>query len=178
MTTYIALLRGINVGGHTVKMERLRQLLDELGFANVRSYIASGNLFFESDETDTRGLTARIEGHLEEGLGFAAPVFLRTPDELQATLDAPPFDLSGPSPDQRFCLMFTQAPIPGALAIHAESPNGDMEIIGVAEHEAYVVWHLQGGRPPSSNFAERTLPAPATTRFYHTARNILEAARK
>src|SRR3712207_3045843 len=49
---YIALLGGINVGGHNVKMEHLRQLFAQLGFANVRSYIQTGNVFFETSEDD------------------------------------------------------------------------------------------------------------------------------
>lgn len=177
MTTYIALLRGINVGGHNVKMERLRELFAELGFANVRSYIASGNVFFETDETDRGALTARIEAHLADGLRFEAPVFLRTPDELERILESATFDTTGPSADERFCITFTQEPIPDTVEVPSASPNGDTEIVGVAECEAYFIWHILKGRPPSSNFAERTLPPPATTRFYHTTRKILAAAR-
>jgi uncharacterized protein (DUF1697 family) len=178
VTTYIALLRGINVGGHTVKMEQLRRLFEELGFEQVRSYIASGNLFFESDDTNVAALTTRIEQHLAADLGFEVPTFLRTVDELDTTLQGAPFTLDGPSPDERFCIVFTQAPIPDSVEVPSTSANGDMELIGVGDRAAYVVWHLKDGRPPSSNFAERTLPTPATTRFFHTSHNILEAARK
>ncbi len=54
---YIALLGGINVGGHNVKMEHLRQLFTQLGFANVRSYIQTGNVFFETSQDDRHVLT-------------------------------------------------------------------------------------------------------------------------
>ena len=54
---YIALLGGINVGGHNVKMEHLRQLFTQLGFADVRSYIQTGNVFFETSQDDRHVLT-------------------------------------------------------------------------------------------------------------------------
>lgn len=74
MLHFIALLRGINVGGHTVKMDRLRRLFEEMGLINVRSYIQTGNIFFETDEKDERKLRKRIEAHLEKELGFPVSV--------------------------------------------------------------------------------------------------------
>src|SRR5579872_787535 len=74
---YIAFLRGINVGGHTVKMERLRQLFTELGLAHVRTYIQSGNVFFETTDSDRARVTGTIEEHLHKVLGYEVPVFLR-----------------------------------------------------------------------------------------------------
>ncbi len=61
---YIAFLRGINIGGHQVKMEQLRELFRKLGLTDVRSYIQSGNIFFETAETDRVRLTRKIEQHL------------------------------------------------------------------------------------------------------------------
>ena len=81
--TYIAFLRAINVAGRTVKMARLRELFAELGFANVRSYIQSGNVFFETDETDRALLTGMIAGHLLQALGYEVGVFLRTIPEVE-----------------------------------------------------------------------------------------------
>ena len=67
---YIALLRGINVGEHQVKMAALRRLFADLGLANVGFYIQSGNVFFDSDEADRAALRARIEGQLRASLGY------------------------------------------------------------------------------------------------------------
>src|SRR5690348_3020315 len=74
--TWVALLRGINVGGHTVTMARMRELFGELGFGGVRSYIQSGNIFFQSDEPDRPALRGRIEQHLQATLGYAVPTCL------------------------------------------------------------------------------------------------------
>lgn len=83
-TTYIAFLRGINVGGHIVKMEYLRQLFTDLGLKNVRSYIQSGNVFFDTaDISDWAALTLRIENYLRQTLGYVVPVFLRTAQEVK-----------------------------------------------------------------------------------------------
>ena len=66
----IAFLCAINVGGHTVQMDRLRTLFSQLGFANVATYIASGNVIFETPRTSTRTLEGQIERHLQHALGY------------------------------------------------------------------------------------------------------------
>ena len=178
---YIALLRGINVGGHTVKMERLRALLTDLGLANVRTYIQSGNVFFESDRTDSDALAQEIATHLAAQLGYAVPTMLRSVEEVEQHLARNPFAQIGSTPDNRFCIVFTDTPIPADLALPAVSPKGDMEIVGMDGRDAFVVWHLIGGRPPASSaetWLARTLGGRTTTRFFHTTAKILEAAKK
>src|SRR3954469_1096146 len=76
---YIAFLRGINVGGHRVKMDRLRDLFTALGFSNVATFIASGNVIFEAPATDVTELEERIEAQLERSLGYEVEIFVRTP---------------------------------------------------------------------------------------------------
>ena len=70
MPRYFALLRGINVGGHRIKMDRLRELVEALGFAQVETFIASGNVIFSAHSLDVRGMEERIAGHLEGALGY------------------------------------------------------------------------------------------------------------
>ncbi len=82
MTRYVALLRAINVGGHNVKMDRLRELFVSLGFANVQTFIASGNVIFDSEAEDARTLQRRIEDHLRESLGYEVATFVRSASEL------------------------------------------------------------------------------------------------
>ena len=80
---YIAFLRAINVGGHNVKMEQLRALFEAMGFSNVETFIASGNVIFESDNPEVSGLLEKkIEKELQQALGYAVATFLRTPAEL------------------------------------------------------------------------------------------------
>lgn len=175
---YIALLRGINVGGHTVKMDALRKLFEELGFGSVRSYIQSGNVFFASDETDRTALAARIERHLRASLGYDAPVCLRTVDELEQVIAADPFKHLTITPDMRLAVMFTNDTIPRDLALPLRSPKGGMDIVATTEHEAFVVWYIKDGRPPASYGFERELGKTTTTRFFHTTAKILAAAKQ
>ncbi len=91
MPRYLALLRAINVGGHTVKMERLRQLFESLGFERVSTFIASGNVLFEAGEEDALALEERIEGCLRDALGYEVTTFLRTPLELGSICLLEPF---------------------------------------------------------------------------------------
>src|SRR5690348_9347846 len=102
---YIALLRGINVGGHTVKMERLRELFTEVGFTHVRTYIQSGNVFFETAQTDRKILTQTIELHLRQSLGYEVPVFLRTIPELEQIVELNPFQHINVTSDMRACVV-------------------------------------------------------------------------
>lgn len=94
MPKYVALLRAINVGGHTVKMDRLRQLFEELGFRNVETFIASGNVIFDSPSRTPQALERRIERHLHEALGYEVATFIRSPTELAAIADHEAFPAS------------------------------------------------------------------------------------
>ena len=82
MPHFIAFLRGINVGGHRVKMDRLRELFEELGLEDVSTFIASGNVIFSADSGDVQSLRVKIEEGLAKGLGYDVPTFLRTPAQL------------------------------------------------------------------------------------------------
>jgi len=94
---YVAFLRAINVGGHVVKMERLRELFETLGVRGVETFIASGNVIFETRATDAAALELKIERLLEKELGYEVATFLRTTDELAAVATHVPF--ASPLPD-------------------------------------------------------------------------------
>ena len=91
MPKYVAFLRAINVGGHTVKMDYLRSLFAALGLANVETFIASGNVIFDSTSKSTKGLEKKIESYLQETLGYAVATFIRSTSELAAIADHKPF---------------------------------------------------------------------------------------
>jgi uncharacterized protein (DUF1697 family) len=111
---YIAFMRALNVGGHTVKMDRLRGLFEEMGFTDVESFIASGNIIFTSPSTDAAALEARIEAHLKAALGYAVATFLRTPDELAAAASHTPFAGADPVPEGHTLSMVFLKSEPGA----------------------------------------------------------------
>jgi uncharacterized protein (DUF1697 family) len=88
---YVAFLRSINVGGHLVKMELLRELFIGLKFANVETFIASGNVIFETKSAPDDRLEKKIEKHLEEALGYEVGTFVRSIEEVGAISEYPAF---------------------------------------------------------------------------------------
>ncbi|HEX8269575.1 MAG TPA: DUF1697 domain-containing protein [Flavobacterium sp.] len=92
MKKYIALLRGINVGGHkSIKMETLRNTFSELPFQNVSTYIQSGNIIFNSAESDQKALSDHIAAHIQKHFSFDVPVIVVTPIELKNIIGSNPF---------------------------------------------------------------------------------------
>ena len=91
MPKYVALLRAINVGGHTVKMDRLRFLFESLGLLNVETFIASGNVIFDSKSKNTKVLQKKIESYLLETLGYEVATFIRSTSELVDVARYKPF---------------------------------------------------------------------------------------
>ena len=176
---YIAFLRGINVGGHNVKMADLRALFSQLGLTNVSSYIQTGNIFFETDVPYDRKLEDRIEEHLENKLGYAVPAFVRRLDEVEAVLREAPFHALKPADDTRFMILFLSDNYPNNLPLPYKSDRANFELLGANSRSLYVVWHLIEGRPPSSlgPYLHRQAPSLNTTgRFFHTTQKILKAA--
>ena len=88
---YVAFLRAINVGGHVVKMDVLKTTFVDLGFTEVETFIASGNVIFDSRSNDRPGLERKIERVLEKTLGYEVVTFLRTLPEVTAIARHEPF---------------------------------------------------------------------------------------
>lgn len=91
MPRYAAFLRAVNVGGHVVKMDRLRQLFEETGFTGVSTHLASGNVLLTAGRGRASRLEEKIERALEAALGWDVAAFLRTPAEITAVAAHQPF---------------------------------------------------------------------------------------
>lgn len=163
---YIALLRAINVGGHVVKIADLRRLFEALGFANVATFIASGNVIFDAPAEARPTLEGRIEGHLRQALGYDVATFVRSPAEVAAVAryqPFPPADRSGEAGALYIAFLRTA---PGAEAVRKllafQSPVDAFHIQG---RELY--W-LCRTRLSESRFSgallEKTIGLPATVR--------------
>jgi uncharacterized protein (DUF1697 family) len=94
MPKFIAFLRAINVGGHVVKMDELRKMFEQLDLAKVETFIASGNVIFETRSKDGEALQRKIAAHLRKSLGYEVGVFLRTDAEVAAVAKYEPFTAS------------------------------------------------------------------------------------
>jgi uncharacterized protein (DUF1697 family) len=130
VTAYVALLRAVNVGGTgALAMTDLRAMGEALGFANVRTFIASGNLLFESDKGESE-VKALIEMKLAAFAGKPVEVFVRTGAELAATVAANPFpDAHG----SRHMIFFYDAPPPTDLIESLRDWQGERAALGVRE---------------------------------------------
>jgi uncharacterized protein (DUF1697 family) len=91
MARWIAFLRAINVGGHSVRMDALQALFESLGYAHVTTFIASGNVIFETSPENAFLLADEIARCLHQALGYAVAVFVRTPAELADIASCRPF---------------------------------------------------------------------------------------
>lgn len=111
MGVWIALLRGVNVGGRgTLPMAELRALMAGAGWADVRTYIQSGNAVFATDEDDRRRIAERLAGLIEEARGFRPAVMLLRPGELDAAMRANPFPDAEDVPTTLHLLFPSSAP--------------------------------------------------------------------
>ena len=102
MTKHIAFLKAINVGGHTVKMDHLKKLFEKMGFENVKTFIASGNVVFETKSKTVDPIRKKIETELEKSLGYKVATFIRTTKELKEIAEHKPFKESDLNSEQNY----------------------------------------------------------------------------
>jgi uncharacterized protein (DUF1697 family) len=115
---YVALLRGINVGGrNAVPMKMLAPCIEAGGYTQVRTYIQSGNVLFTTDEPDARALEADLEQRIATEFGFPVPVVVRSDEEMQLTVRSAPPDFGGP--DHRCDVIFLKHPLDAEEAFKA-----------------------------------------------------------
>ena len=171
---FIAFLRAINVGGHTVKMDYLRTLFEALGFSNVETFIASGNVIFESPPANTPTLEEKIESHLQKSLGYKVATFIRSASELAAIAKYRPFPTSElDTAGHSLYIAFLPAPPSGEAQQQLMAFRSEIDDFHVHEREIY--W-LCRTRMSDSAFSgallERTIGMPATMRNATTVRKL------
>ena len=175
MANYIAFLRGINVGGQKIiTMERLRQIFVSLGFTNVSSYIQSGNILFNSPETNRLILTQTIEQTLSNTFGFYISTIIRTEDEIKAILNDSIFNSYSNENIKQYITFFQEKPQKD-VPIPYTSPTRNFEVIKQTDTEAYIVSFLVKGKYGfPNNFIEKELNIVATTRNWRTLDKIVK----
>jgi uncharacterized protein (DUF1697 family) len=141
MTTFIGLLRAVNVGGTgMLPMKILASMCGDLGFANVRTYIQSGNVVFQSKLTQEKTQTA-LERALAAHMGKKVDVMLRDLDELKAVLEANPFTEGEPA---KIIVAFSSAPVDKKLFKGLVGPGGEQVVAG--KEEVYIYYPEGMGR--------------------------------
>ncbi len=133
MTTYVAFLRGINVGGkNKIKMADLKDCMEALGHADVRTYIQSGNVIFRTTERDRAALTSAIEAALAETFGYELPVVVRSQEEMEATVANAPAGFGSEPDAYRYDVIFLKEPLtaPEAMAVVTRKEGVDEAFAG------------------------------------------------
>jgi uncharacterized protein (DUF1697 family) len=166
----VAFLRGINVGGHKkISMVDLKRAFESLGFRNVRTVLASGNVVFEAPGKD-RTLADKIAARLEQVFGFPVNVVLRTLKELRAIMDSDPFKGAPSGPDIKLYVTFLSATKAGRPARLPPKPSEGFRLVRVTPGEVFSVIRLSAdaGTPDLMAFLESAFGKEVTTRNWQT----------
>jgi len=169
---YVAFLRGINVGGHApILMADLKRAFERLGFSDVRSLLASGNVVFASARADQKGLTNEIESGLKRAFKKDIRVILRGLDDLEMLRSAAPFKGIQVTPSIRLYVTFLSEKAKSrTISIPYASPQGEFRILQATSGEVFSVLDLSKGMgtPDAMNILEKEFGAEVTTRNWHT----------
>jgi len=173
MNTYIALLRGINVSGQKkVLMGDLRELLNNLSFKNVQTYIQSGNIVFQSKETNKSILESKISKLITDKYKFQVPILIKRREDLKNIVAHCPFKED--KKEKSYFTLLNSTP-EQSLMDKLNNLNIDNETILVEKDCVYFFSNTGYGRAKcNNNFIERQLKVRATTRNYKTLNKLLE----
>jgi uncharacterized protein (DUF1697 family) len=174
---YVAFLRGINVGGHNLlRMDELKKAFASLGFGNVRTITASGNVVFEAPPDEPGALARKIEKNLEKKFGCEIGVIVRTADELRGMVAADPFQKMRMTADVKLYVTFQAEKAIGDPKIPHQSPNGDFCVLKVSGGEIFSMVNIaKGGRTlDAMKYIEKKFGGSVTTRNWSTIKKIAE----
>lgn len=179
MQTYIAFLRGINVGGHKlIKMQELVRIFGAVGCKNVRTYQQAGNVIFESRSASRKSLTKRIEAALVADLGYRVPIVVRSVLELRQTIKRSPFKRFEKSKDVMLLVVFLAEDPNPKPPLPFISATENVEIFDAADGAAFVVARRKknGWFGFPNGVVEKAFKVVATTRQWSTVQKVVEAA--
>jgi uncharacterized protein (DUF1697 family) len=172
LNTYIALLKGINVGGHKkVPMAELRELLTKSGFVNVQTYIQSGNVILKSSEKNTQNIEDTIKKAIFNFFGFEVSVVVITRSQLNRIFNACPFSIE--KKKASYFMMLHDAPNVDLVKIASEKVYDDEEYKIVNDCIYFFCAKGLGKAKFNVNFFERQLNTFATARNYNTMVKLL-----
>ena len=178
MKTYIALFRGINIGGHNLlPMKDLVLILQRLGLQKIRTYIQSGNVLFQCEDRNASQLADRMSAEIKKTQGFAPQVLLLEPQDLSKAITSNPFPEAESDPKTLHVLFLMSAPKAPDLKkleqIKAASERFELK------GRFFYLHALDGvGRSKLAASAERLLGVPVTGRNWKTVQEIMALAKK
>ncbi|CAN5221724.1 DUF1697 domain-containing protein [soil metagenome] len=172
---YVAFLRGINVGGkNKIKMETLREMFSALGFENVKSYINSGNVIFETQKADDNKLAAKIEKAIEKEFALSIKVMVRSIDEIEEIINNNPF--AGQFENEKdLHVFFLESELPKEKHELLISNNNENEKYDIRNREIFCLLRISVlDSLIGKDYIGRKLKVSATARNWRTVNKILE----
>ncbi len=175
MSQFIAFLRAINVGGHTVKMDELRRLFETHGFLNVETFIASGNVVFDTEAENTQILEKNIEKLLQEALGYEVATFIRTAAELRDIAEYRPFRQTDMDAAKALNIAFLTGMPDGSAQQKLMGLKTDIDDFHIHDREVYWLCRKKQSESTFSNAVlEKTFGMPSTLRGINTINRIVK----
>ncbi len=174
MKTYIALFRGLNMGGHNIlPMKELVKLLEKLGFSDVRTYIQSGNAVFRSRAHNASRLSDTIGAAIEKTHGFAPRILLMDPEDLEKIIASNPFPEGESDPKSLHLLFLTSTPeAPDLKALEKIRKKSERFRL---KGKVFFLHAPEGvGRSKLAMNAERLIGVPVTGRNWRTVTKIMD----
>ena len=176
MIEYIAFLRGINVGGkNLIKMDQLSKIFELSGYKNVRTYIQSGNVLFESNETNPKSMVKEIEKELHKILTDDVIVALRSAEQLKSIVKSSPFNKFKYAPTAKLYISLLRNELNQKPELPLLSIKKDVEILHTTKQDVFCIAHeINGKFGFPNNFIEKKFNIQATTRNWNTILKISE----
>jgi len=175
---YVAFLRGINVSGKTrIKMADLKDTFESMGFKNVRTLLASGNVVFDSEDENEKILTEKIESGLKNVFNRDIAVILRSIDHLKNLQSLKPFEGIEVTPDIRmYVTFFSKKAQPHTITVPYTSPQNAFTILNETSMEVFSTVDISKGKgtPELMNFLEKEYGSNLTTRSWGTVLKLLK----
>ncbi len=175
MTTHLAFLRAINVGGHAiVSMQALAGAFEAVGCRDVRTFLNSGNVAFTAPGKAAATIQQRIQSKLKDLLGTEALVIFRTLRELDAVLKSDPFKDAAKERDVKLYVSLLAAKPDKPVKLPIESPKDGLKVFHMDKLNIFVVSRRVNGRSGFPNIlVEKAFGVPATTRNWNTITKIV-----
>lgn len=179
LNVYLALLRGVNVGGNNmISMSALKKSFEEMGFANVRTYINSGNIIFETREKDARKLEKKIEQMMSRDYQLGSKVVVRSFSEMEKLVQSLPRNWGGDS-SWRYNVIFLRHTI-DSEDILAELP-ANSETEEVLYRPGTLLWSAQAAQmnqTKMSKLSSRKISQDMTVRNLNTTKKLYELMKR
>ena len=173
-TRFIALLRGINVGGQKIiKMADLKRMFEEAGFLNVVTYIQSGNVVFDAPHPDAEPLRREIESMLKTHLTYDVPTLVRLQAEFRKTIAGNPYPALAEGDVRKVSVTMLESDPTSATVATLPTVSGtdELRVIG---RDVYILHLAYGDTKLNNNFIEKKLGLRATTRNWATICKLAE----